>query len=148
MAKLGLPIADESLDIYPKLPPNIPLTNEVQQTLSLILGYSNSDRVPLRASPSGILYTCTPRISDIIQWLAVANDELHQGPELPCSIVLLRCALANTGNVYVSVRKTATITNSLPLQKGEWVIFSIENLSELHCLIATAGDVFIVMHSL
>ena len=121
---------------------------EMQQSLASIMGYSTNQRVMLKASPSGILYTCTPRISDILPWLAVGDNEPHQGPELPCSAVLLRAALANTDNIYVTVRKTATTSNSLPLQKGEWIVFSLENLSELHCLIAKTGDKLTVMYSL
>ena len=124
------------------------VSDEMTQSLASIMGYSVNQRVLLKASASGVLYTVTPRVSDIIQWLAVGDNEEHQGPDLACSAVLLRCALANIDNVYVSIRKTTTTANSLPLQKGEWVIFSVDNLNELHCLIAKTGDIFVVMYSM
>ena len=124
------------------------VSDEMTQSLASIMGYSVNQRVLLKASASGVLYTVTPRVSDIIQWSAVGDNEAHQGQDLACSAVLLRCALANIDNVYVSIRKTTTTINSLPLQKGEWVIFSVDNLNELHCLIAKTGDIFVVMYSM
>lgn len=124
------------------------VSDEMTQSLASIMGYATNQRVLLKASASGILYTTTPRISDIIQRKAVGDNEAWQGPDLPCSAVLIRCALANTDNVYVTVRKTATTANSLPMQKGEWVIFSVENLNEVRALIAKTNDILVVMYSL
>ena len=148
MAKLGLPIADKSLVIHPPLPPNIPLADEVRQTLALILGYSNSDRVPLRASPSGILYATSPNLVDVVHYVAAAPNAAKQGAEIACTELLCMAHPDNTGRIWVRTRVAATVNNAFPLDKGDIVDFCVENLNQLFALIVANGDTLIVGYSL
>ena len=148
MAKLGLPIADKSLVIHPPLPPNIPLADEVRQTLALILGYSNSDRVPLRASPSGILFVASPRLVDVFHWTSSAPTQDKQGSNIPCSEVICVAHPDNTGRIWVRTKVAATSNNAFPLNAGDVIGFTVENLSELWVLIETTGEKAIVGYCL
>lgn len=148
MAKLQLPLMGQGLSSRSPLPPQSPLSDYVQQALSLIMGYTYSETVPLRASPAGILYVAEPRISDVFQWTSVGASESHQGANILCTQVMCVAHPANTGYVWVRPRSAATTANAIPLEKGQHWTFSVENLNELYALIAALGDTLIVAYSL
>jgi hypothetical protein len=146
--KLDVPALKGALTMRPPMPPSIPLSDYVQQALCLLLGYSYGDTVVCHASPGGVLYTTSPRLSDIVVWTAVGDNEAHQGTDIVATELLIRAAMANTDIVYVRTRTAANTGNSYPLAKGEVINFSVENLNELRALIAKTGDKLIVGYSL
>lgn len=148
MAKATLPIASDQIGLRPPLPSQIPVSDELRQTLALLLGYAQGERVALRASPSGILYATSPRLVDVFHWTAVAPNTPKQGDNIACTEVLAMAHPDNTGRIWVRTRSTATVNNAFPLDKGDPIGFSIENLSDLFTLIVANGDTLIVGYSL
>ena len=148
MAKATLPIASDQIGLHPPLPSQIPVSDELRQTLALLLGYAQGERIPLRASPSGILYAASPRLSDVFHWTATAPNDAKQGDNIVATEVLCQAHPDNTGRIWVRTRKDAATDNAFPLDKGDVIGFSVENLSELRALIVANGDTLIVGYSL
>lgn len=148
MAKATLPIASDGLRLHPPLPSQIPVSDELRQTLALLLGYHQGDRLPLACSPSGILFTTSPRLVDVFQWTAAAPNADKQGDNIVCTELLCMAHPDNTGRIWVRTKTAAAANNAFPLDKGDPIGFSVENLSELRALIVANGDTLIVGYSL
>ena len=148
MAKMNLPLVSQGLSNRSPLPPMSPLSDYVQQSLAVLLGYTYGETVPLRSSPSGVLYVAEPRITDIFTWKAAAIDEYHQGSNLPCTQVMCLAHPDNTGRIWLAARRLPTVTDSIPLDKTQSWTFSVENLNELQALIKVANDQLVVAYSL
>ena len=148
MAKVTLPIASDQIGLRPPLPSQIPVNDELRQTLALLLGYHQGDRVTLACSPSGVLYTASPRLVDVFHWTAAAPNTPKQGDNIACTEVLCTAHPDNTGRIWVRTRSTAAANNGFPLDAGDSIGFSVENLSDLYALIVANGDTLIVGYSL
>ena len=122
--------------------------DDLSQAIALIMGYANNARVLLKASPSGVLYSASPRLSDVFHWLAAAPNTVEQGDNIPCTEIMCMAHPDNTGRIWVRTRAVASAVNAFPLDAGDIVGFSVENLSELRALIVANGDTLIVGYSL
>ena len=136
------------LGLHQKVERFIRVQEEMQQSLATVLGYAGNQRVLLKASPSGILYVASPRLSDVVHYPATAPNAAIQGADLPCTEVLCMAHPDNTGRIWVRTMKTAAANNAFPLDKSDIVGFSIENLNQLYALIVANGDTLIVGYSL
>lgn len=148
MAKLELPLGTKGVPLSPSLSSLTPIEDRLVQTLALLLGYARGERVPLAASPSGVLYSASPRLTDVVHYTAAAPNAAKQGAEIVCTEILCMAHPDNTGRIWVRTRSTAAANNAFPLDKGEVMGFSVENLSELRALIVANGDTIIVGYSL
>lgn len=148
MTKTDLPMAGRGFTVRPDLPSQIPVSDEVRQAIALIMGYANSERVPLRASPNGILYTASPRLTDVFHWTAAAPNAAKQGDNIVCTEVVCMAHPDNASKVWVRTKTDAATNNAFPLDAGDIVGFSVENLSELRALIVGNGESLIVGYSL
>ncbi len=148
MAKMTMPMARDQAGLRPPLPSQIPVNDELRQTLALLFALANSERTTLKCSPSGILYTTSPRLVDVFHWLAAAPNAVKQGDDIVCTEVLCMAHPDNTGRIWVRTKTAAASNNAFPLDKGDPIGFAVENLSELQALIVTNGDTLIVGYSL
>ena len=148
MPTMQLPMGSERLGIRPPLPSQIPVAEQVVQTLAQLLGHYNGERVVLKASPGGILYSASPALTDVFHWTAAgANDTMH-GDNIVATEVLCIAHPDNTGKVWVRTKKVATVDNAIPLDAGDIIGFSVENLQDLQALIVVNGEKLIVGYSL
>jgi len=138
----------DKLGIRPPLPSQIPVAEQVIQTLAHLLGQNNGQSVVIRATPSGVLSVASAPLADVEHWTAAAPNDTKQGSNIVCSEVLCIAHPDNTGKIWVRTRQTATVNNAIPLYAGDMVGFSVENLSDLQALIVTNGEKLIVGYSL
>jgi hypothetical protein len=148
MAKIGLPISDTSLRVSPSLGPQPTMDERLQQAVALLLGYAKGERVPIVCSPSGILATAGPALTDVLHYTSTAPNEAKQGDNIACTEILCMAHPDNAGRLWVRTRKTAAANNAFPLDKGDVIGFSVENLAELRALTIATGDTLIVGYSL
>ena len=148
MPTTQLPMQSDKLGIRPPLPSQIPVAEQLVQTLAQLLGYHNGERVVLKASPSGILYNASPALTDVFHWTATAPNEAKHGLNIVATEVLCIAHPDNTGRVWVRTKKAATVDNAIPLGAGDSISFSVENLQDLHALIVVNGEKLIVGYSL
>jgi len=148
MPTTQLPMASERIGIRPPQGSQIPVAEQVVQTLAQLLGHNAGERIVLIASPSGILYTASPRLSDVFQWTAAAPNTAKQGDNKAATEILCMAHPDNTGRIWVRTKTAAATNNAFPLDKGDVIGFSVENLQELRALIVANGDTLIVGYSL
>ncbi len=148
MAKMTMPLASDQVGLRPSLSSQIPVSDELRQAIAMLFGFSQGERVALNATPSGILYTTSPRLVDVFHWTAAAPNTAKQGDNIACSELLCMAHPDNTGRIWVRTKTAAAANNAFPLDKGDIIGFSVENLSELRALIVANGDTLIVGYSL
>ena len=143
MQRIGVSLKCEELNLQPEREGGIELSEDMQQVLSLLTGFSKNTRIVLQASPVGALRTTSARIQDIkhIEGSG-ANDEV-QGSDIPCSEVMCMADPTNTGTIWVRTLTTATTMNAWPLAVGEVITLSMDNYRDLRALIVTHADMLI-----
>lgn len=147
MAKIRKIMGVPELDIQPPITQQIRLSDDMQQTLALLTGYSDNHRVVLKASESGMLNTVSPQIKEVV--VVTANDDAYdwQGGDIPCTEVAVMGDLDNSHRVWVRPNSAASSANGWPLDKGEPFGFTLSNLNQLHINIETNGEKAIVAYT-
>lgn len=147
MANINKPMDIPDLNIKPPIDGKVRLSEDMQQTLALLIGYGDNARKLLRASESGVLNTTSARIKDIVHYTGVGANDTQTGDNVPCTECLVMGHPANTGKVWVRPDETATINNAWPLSASEVVNFTLDNLKQLNMLMVVAGEKIIVAYT-
>jgi len=148
MQHIGTPMQCPELDITPKPEGGIELSDKMQQTLALMTAFWHNQRVVLKASPSGILFTTSPQLEDILHVTADQDDYNYQGTDLKVSEVMVMGHPDNTGNIWARSKAVATVNNAWPLAAKEVMGFTITNLNMLHLLIKVNTEKAIIAYTL
>ena len=148
MARIGNPMKCPELDLQPEPIGGIELSEDMQQVLSLLTAFWRNQRVILKATPTGVLFTCSPQLEDIFHVTATSADFPYQGMDKKVSEVMVMGHPDNTGNVWVRSKVAATVDNAWPLAAGEVVGFSITNLNMLHLLIKLNTEKAIIAYTM
>lgn len=147
MQKIGTPLKCDDLNLQPEREGGIELSEDMQQVLSLMTGFSRNKRIVLRSSPVGALRTTSARIIDIKHFTGDGANDTQQGHDVPCSEVMCMGHPDNGGKVWVRSLSVATTSNSWPLGKGEMVNLSVDNLRDLQMLIVVDTEKLIVAYA-
>lgn len=148
MARIGNPMKCPELDLQPEPVGGIELSDNMQQTLALLTAFWRNQRVVLKASPSGVLFTCSPQLEDILHVTGVGANDLYQGENVKCSEVMVMGHPNNTGLIWARSKQVATVDNAWPIAATDVVGFSITNLNMLHLLIVIDGEKAIIAYTL
>jgi hypothetical protein len=148
MARVGNPLKIPELDLRPEPLGGVELSENMQQTLALLTAFWRNQRVVLKASPSGVLFTASPQLEDIFHVTGVGANDVYQGSNIQCSEVLVMGHPDNAGKIWARSKKVATVDNAWPLAAGDVMGFTITNLNMLHLLIVVDGDKVIVAYTL
>lgn len=135
------------LDLQPPITEAVRLSEDMQQTLALLTLYGDSRRVLAKGSESGMLYTVSPRIKNIVVFTAADPVFAWVGGDVPCTEVGVIAGLDNTGKVWTRPYAVASAANAWPLNKGESFGFTISNLNQLHVTIETTGEIAIIAYT-
>ena len=147
MSDINKPMSIPELFLKPPIDGKVRLSEDIQQTLALLVAYCDNKRVVLKASESGVLNTASARIKDIVHYTGVGANDTQVGDGIVCTECLIMGHPDNTGNVWVRADKTATTDNAWPLAAGEVVNFTLDNLKQLNMLIVVAGEKVIVAYT-
>jgi len=148
MLAIGNPMIIPELDLKPEQVGGVQLSEDMQQTLSLLTAYWKNMRVLLKASPSGSLCVATPPLKDVLHITAVGANYTYQGDNIECSEVMVMAHPDNTGRVWVKPNATATVDNAWPLDKGDVVGLGITNLNMLNLLIVDNSQKAIIAYTM
>ena len=143
MQRIGVSLKCEELNLQPEREGGIELSEDMQQVLSLLTGFSKNTRIVIQASPVGSLRTTSPRIQDIKHIEGSGSNDEVQGSDMPCSEVMCMADPTNTGIIWVRTLSTATTMNAWPLAVGEVINLSMDNYRDLRALIVTHADMLI-----
>jgi hypothetical protein len=147
MPRIGTPLKVPELNLMPEPESGVNLSDDMQQVLSLLTGFSKNRRIVLQSSPVGALRTTTARLIDILHFTGVGANDTQTGQDVPCSEVMCMAHADNSGKVWVTALKTATTTNAWPLAAGEVINISVDNLRDLNMLIVADGDKLITAYA-
>lgn len=140
MYKLGLPLPFQQLQSKPEIVGMINLTQDMQQSLSLMTAYDGIQRQLLKCTPTGTLYTASARVKGILNITGVGTNDDWQGDDIKTSEVLIKANPDNTGRVWINVDAAAGVDTGHPLDAGDFIQFTINNLHNLHLLIVVSGE--------
>ena len=147
MHRIGTPLKLPELNLQPEPEGGIELSEDMQQVLSLLTGFSKNRRIVLQSSPVGALRVTSARLIDVKHFTADQDDYTTQGDDVPCSEVMCMGHPSNTGKVWVRTLAEATTSNSWPLGPGESMNMSVDNFRDLQMLIALDTEKLIVAYA-
>ena len=147
MPDINNPMNIADLDVQPPITGKVRLSDDMQQTLALLCGYAESARHLLKVTTSGVLNTCSARISDIVHKTAAGSPVNMAGDDIPCTEILCMGHPSNTGIVWVRPDAAATVNNAWPLAASESIILTIENMKQLNFLMAVGGEKLIIAYT-
>ena len=147
MAKIFKSMQISELNLKPPIEGAMRLSEDMQQTLALLVGYGIDERKLLRCSESGVLNVVSPRLKDIEHYTGVGTNDTQNGKDIACSEIMVMGHPDNTGLVWVRIGAEATVDNSWPLAKNMAIGFTVDNLKQLSMLIVTAGEKLIVAYT-
>ena len=148
MSEILKPHTFEDLPTKPPLVGRPRISEDLQQTAALLVGWDETTRRLVRVSPSGVLYVAGARVKGILNILADQASYTYQGNDVSTSEVLIKAHLDNSGKVWVNVGAAAAVNTGYPLDTGEWVKFSINNLRSLHLFIVSDIERAIVIYTI
>lgn len=148
MSKIGNPLTIPELNLMPEAEGGIELSKDMQQVLALLTGFWRNKRTLLKSSPSGVLFTSSPQIKDIIHVNGVAVSFTYKGDDIECSEVLIMGHPDNVATVWVKPHALALSTNAWPLAKNDVVGLGITNLNMLNLLFANVTDTAIIAYTM
>lgn len=148
MQEIQTPLRCPELDIKGTPEHPITLSDKVQQTLSILTGFWKNRRTLLKSSPSGILFTASPQLEDIIHVTGSGANDTYRGDNKPCTEVLVMGHPDNTGKIWVRTKEVATVNNAWPLDANDVMGFTITNLNMLHALIIADGEKIIIAYTM
>jgi hypothetical protein len=119
----------------------------MQQTIALLSGWDGMTRRLVKMSPSGAVYTCSPPVKGITNLLADQDLYNWQGTNIETSEVIVKADSGNSGNVWVNIDAAGVADTGFPLDAGEWVKLSINNLQSLHVHIVTDTEKAVVVYT-
>ena len=140
-----LPFLD--LETKPPLTGRVRITDEMQQTLALLSGWDGASRRLLNVSPSGVLHVCSSTIKGILNEQALAAVTDYQLPDIKTSEVLIRAKPTNSGRIWVNLDVDAGDNIGYPLDSGEWINFSVDNLHRIHWYSTVISEWMIVLYT-
>ena len=147
MSNINKPMDIPELNIKPPIDGKVRLSEDMQQTLALLVGYGDNARKLLRASESGVLNTASARLKEIVHFTGVGANDERKGFATPCTECMIMGHPDNTGLVWVRADKGAAVSNAWPLAASDVVNFTLDNLKQLNMLIVVDGEKIIVAYS-
>lgn len=147
MPDINKPMDVPELSLKPPIDGKVRLSADMQQTLTLLTAYGVNSRKLLKASESGVLNTASARIKDIAHYKRDGATDPKIGEAISCTECLIMAHPTNTGRIWVRPYTIAETTNAWPLDAGEVVGFTLDNLSQLNMLIDTDLDSLIVAYT-
>lgn len=147
MADITIPFPFGDLPLKPEQTGKIKVSDGMQQTLASVLGWDGSSRKLLRAALSGVLQTTSPQVQAIVHKTSTGPNEVVIFDSIPITEVMVMAHPSNAEKVWVSVGVTPTTANGWPLDNGDVLNISIDNLNKLKLLIVTSGNAAIIMYT-
>ena len=144
MPVTGLPMDGNGVPVTPSLPSQIPVSVEFQQTLALLLGMFQQQRVPVSVGQSGVLRVNDAVMFDATVITATSGNFDVAGTPKAVSSVLVKAHPDNTGLVWVRANAAATTANAWPLEAGEGINIGIDDYQQFHALIVNDTEKLIV----
>lgn len=130
----------DDLPVRPQFIGRPKVSDDIQQTAALLVGWDKITRRLVSVSPTGVLHVAQSPVKGILNILADEPAYNWNGGDISTSEVLIKANPFNVGLIWVNVSAVAATNTGHPLETGESVVFSINNLHSLHIYIAVNGE--------
>ncbi len=125
----SFPFAD--LPTKPPISGRPKVSDDFQQTIALLSGYDGETRRLVRISPTGVIRMGPAKAIGVYNVVANTDGYVISCADCPVSEVMIRAFPENTGRVFLNVGDTAALNVGYPLEGGEWVTLSVNNMNTL-----------------
>jgi len=132
MPEVLIPLTFEDLEVKPPLVGRPKISEDLQQTVALLVGWDKRTRRLVSVSPSGVLHVASAPVKGIVNLLSTGDGTTQQGGDIKTSEVLIRAIPTNSGRIWINVGTAAAVNSGYPLDSGEPVTLSVNNLHSLH----------------
>lgn len=140
MPEIIKPLTFDDLPIKPPLVGRPKISEDLQQTVALLVGWDKSTRRLVSVSPTGVLHIAQSPVKGITNVLADQAAYNWNGGDISTSEVLVKSNPNNLGLIWVNVGAVAAANAGHPLDIGEHVVLSVNNLHSLHIHIVSDTD--------
>ncbi|GAI75627.1 unnamed protein product [marine sediment metagenome] len=147
MPEIINPLTFDDLPVKPPLVGRPLISEDLQQTVALLVGWDKATRRLVSVSPSGVLHIAQSPVKGIINALAASNGFTGQGDNISTSEVLIKAKPTNTGTIWINISAAAANNVGYPLDAGEYVVFSVNNLHSVNYYFTTKDDWGIVVYT-
>lgn len=137
----------DDLPVKPPFTGRPRMSDDLQQTVALLVGWDKSTRRLVSVSPTGVLHVASAPVKGIVNLLSGGDGTTQQGDDIATSEVLIRAKPTNSGRVWVNVGAAAAVDTGYPLDSGEPVTFSVNNLHTLHFYFTKDADRLVIVYT-
>ena len=147
MGEIIIPLTFDDLPVKPSLSGRPKLSDDIQQTAALLVGWDKQTRRLIFVNPQGVLHTASSPVKGIINQQSTGVGSTKQFSNITTTEIMVRSKPNNGGRIWVNIGIAAADNVGYPLDGGEWVSLSINNLINLHLFFAAADDYAIVVYT-
>jgi len=147
MPEILLPLTFEDLPTRPPLVGRPKVSDDLQQTVALLVGWDKITRRLVRVTPSGVLYIAQARVKGVLNEQSGGAGSTWSGANISTSEVLLKSKTGNSALIWVNFGAVAAANVGYPLDSGEKITVSINNLNSLHLYFNAADDWAVIIYS-
>ena len=147
MFEIQIPFRIKGIPLKPELSGRQKVDDKLIQTLAAIMGFDGEARRLLSCAISGALHSVSPPLAGITNVESTGANEDVTFSAAPTTEIIVVANRNNTGDVWVNVDAAAAIDTGMPLDAGDSVKFSINNMQRLNLFIVTNGNKVIILRT-
>lgn len=144
MPELQKPFLLKELPLKPPVVGRLKVDETLIQTLSALLGFDGEGRRLLKCALSGSLRITSPIVKGVANKATSGEEHNITFSDVPTTEVLVTANPDNSGRVWVNLDIAAGLDTGWPLDAGDILNISINNLQSLRLYTASIGDKVIV----
>jgi len=145
MFEIDRPFPVVGLPFKPEMTGRPKVDEKLIMTIATLMGWDGEARRLLNCGVGGSLQTIAPIAKAVVNVTGSgANDDITFSDEVTSEVMIMARA-GNTGDVWINIGAAAAVDTGWPLDAGEIVIFSLNNMQELQARIVTDGDKLIII---
>ena len=137
----------DDLPVKPPFGGKLRLSEEIQQAISLIVGWDGQSRRFISSSPSGVVRVCDGRAKAVLNVTADQDAYTLTPDDTPTSEIIIKAHPDNVGQVVVNIGVTASLTAGFPLDAGESMEFSVNNLNALRLYVESDTEKAAILYT-
>lgn len=147
MIEILAPFPMKGIATKPEMAGRLKIEDTIRMTLASLMGWDGESRRLITCALNGALQIVAPTAKVIINTTGSgANDDITFS-DTPTSEVMIMANPANTGDVWINIGAAAAVDTGWPLDAGDMVILSINNLKDLQMRIVVSGDKTIIIQT-
>lgn len=141
------PFRLKDIPLKPEMTGRLKLDETILQTLAALMAYDGEARKLLRCTLAGDLFMASPPVCCIVNKQTSGEEKNITFGDLPTTEIMIMADAGNSGEVWVNVDNDAGDNTGWFLDAGDYIQFSIENMSRLRLHTTTIGDRVIILRT-